>query len=1234
MAKKIQKTDLFADDLFKDINVGAEKFLQTAKEIEGTLRDNLEVTMKWLQGMKGLNKAQEINAVNQAFAQTNQQMELHNKLEVEANIVEQAQIKTKKDQLALQKEIAKQLKADTQEKEKLNSLYAQESKRLNELRKKYKDMALAEKESSKEAKVLLKEITALDSKLKRVDASVGQFQRNVGNYAGAIAGFGRQIRGLGGELLGLAGIATGTAIFTQAIDQIQKFDQSLADLRAILGVTANSPEFAFLQKQALDLGKTTTASASEVVEAYKLIGSAKPELLENVELLNKTTQAAITLADASGLELPDAATRLTDALNQFNASASESDRFINVLAAGAQAGSAEIPQVTDALLQFGTIAKNANVSVEESVGLIEAFAERGLKGAEAGTKLRNVLLNLSAVKALPREALNQLKQAGVDTDKLSDSSLSLEARLRELSKIQGNQTAIVKVFGKENAAAGNILLDNIDAVASYTQKVTDTTVAQAQAAERTDTLQGSLKKLSNAWQATVIEFGQGGGDIKGVIDFIRDNLSTIVAIAVKVAKTFIVYKGTILAVSTAMKVATIAQKTYELATKALTGGLGGALKAFKAMDNAMKATVIGAVVAGVYALVDALGFFETAADRAAASQERVNTALDNSQQSIDKAIQGYKDLVAEAERTAQRQIDILKAQGEDTTKLEEALRDKKVKILRDGLAEEQDARAKAGSKAADLEIELMGLREELASNENPFIEQILKSKIALANEELKIEKGKIKQLRTARKGLLEDIKDINTDEVVATIEAETGKSNATKAQLDERKRLMEKAFQDALDLLERERTRKNIEDEKTITDNDELNISKLENDEDYYNSKIKLEEKFGRDSLNTQLQSIQAEKKIQDDKLALTKKRLQQEREAFEQQRQLEIDLMDDGRDKEISQARADHSNRIEQLKKDGKLTTEVAALEEANLRKKLREINDKYDVEETNEALARIDAESAAEQVALDEEERRLQERLEKRKQFADKAVGLIENELEREAQLREDAINKNISRIEREIDRQQALAEKGRDNILAQKEAELAQEQLRLEEEKRRQLRQEKAIAFTRLVAGYADKRPGEALGLAIRDIALMEVVEAAFARGVENLKGPGSTVSDSIPARLSRGESVITADATDQVPGLPTALNRHGWDGLEEWAHQNLLPGMMISTGVTRGTGYDMTASAMLHQMVSINKRLESLEKTTRNKREMIVSMNEMGEFVVTTVEYGLKHVHRKQTRKPRI
>jgi hypothetical protein len=111
MAKKIQKTDLFADDLFKDINTGAEKFLQTAKEIEGTLRDNLQVTMKWLQGMKGLNKAQEINAVNQAFAQSNQQMELHNKLEIEAQMVAQARIKTQKDQLTLQKEVAKQLKA-------------------------------------------------------------------------------------------------------------------------------------------------------------------------------------------------------------------------------------------------------------------------------------------------------------------------------------------------------------------------------------------------------------------------------------------------------------------------------------------------------------------------------------------------------------------------------------------------------------------------------------------------------------------------------------------------------------------------------------------------------------------------------------------------------------------------------------------------------------------------------------------------------------------------------------------------------------------------------------------------------------------------------------------------------------------------------------------------------------------------------------------------------------------
>src|SRR5690606_11091448 len=107
---------------------------------------------------------------------------------------------------------------------------------------------------------------------------------------------------------------------------------------------ATGDDLAYYEEQAKKIGQTTSLSASQAVEAFKLIGSAKPELLSNKEALAAMTEEAIKLAEASGMDLPDAANSLASALNQFGESSEEANRYINVMAAGAKEGSAEITE--------------------------------------------------------------------------------------------------------------------------------------------------------------------------------------------------------------------------------------------------------------------------------------------------------------------------------------------------------------------------------------------------------------------------------------------------------------------------------------------------------------------------------------------------------------------------------------------------------------------------------------------------------------------------------------------------------------------------------------------------------------------------------------------------------------------------------------------------------------------------------------------------------------------------
>lgn len=373
---------------------------------------------------------------------------------------------------------------------------------------------------------LQRELAETNAKLKDVNSQLRQYgnsSNQIGNITkGVSAGIKNFALQMGAAYLSIQAI--GSAL-RYGLDKLKAFEMAIDNLGAITG--ASEEDLRFYEDAAKDIGKTTTTSALQAVEAFKLIGSAKPELLKNKEALVEVTKSAITLAEASGLELPEAAKRLTDAMNQFNLPAEAAAKTIDVLAAGAKAGAAEVPAVTEALVQFGTGANAANVSLQESVGLIELFAEKGQQGADVGTKIRNVLLTLSTAKGLPKEAAEQLEKFGVNTDILTDKTLPLNVRLKELSKISGDATALVKVFGKENFNAGQIILNNLDKLDQYTEGVDENGVAMDQAKQNTDNLQGSMTRFTNKIESLTLSFNGNGGLTKA-LRFVIDGLGDFI----------------------------------------------------------------------------------------------------------------------------------------------------------------------------------------------------------------------------------------------------------------------------------------------------------------------------------------------------------------------------------------------------------------------------------------------------------------------------------------------------------------------------------------------------------------------------------------------------------------------------------------------------------------------------------------------------------------------------------
>ncbi|HBW7540179.1 TPA: phage tail tape measure protein [Klebsiella pneumoniae] len=328
---------------------------------------------------------------------------------------------------------------------------------------------------------------------------------------------GLSISGMASRLAGLAGagLSIGTIVTTS-----RQYGQALSDLQAITGATA--AEMKALDLAAQEMGRTTEYSASQAAEALKLMASAKPELLKTSDGLQKATNSALILAQAAGTTLPDATRTLALSLNQYGASAQEADRYINVLAAGAKYGSSEIVDTAAAIKNGGVAAAQAGVGFEQLNAAIQVLAEREIKGGEAGTALRNVILNL---------------EKGTDKS-LKPSVVGLSQALTNLSG-KNLSTEAVKLFGVENLNAASILVQNRSKLDELTASLTGTKTAHEQASIRVNNLNGDLLGLSSAFEGMVIKIGQSSnGPLRSgiqvateALNSLADNFNTVSSVA-------------------------------------------------------------------------------------------------------------------------------------------------------------------------------------------------------------------------------------------------------------------------------------------------------------------------------------------------------------------------------------------------------------------------------------------------------------------------------------------------------------------------------------------------------------------------------------------------------------------------------------------------------------------------------------------------------------------------------
>jgi TP901 family phage tail tape measure protein len=261
------------------------------------------------------------------------------------------------------------------------------------------------------------------------------------------------------------------------------FNSSMKEMQSITMMTDS--EVNKLGKSARKLAKEFGTDASEMVGSYTgIISRLGPAIADSDEAMAIMGRDVSVLSKLMGNDAAGSMDALTTAMLQFGVdlshpieAANEMTRMMNVMAAAGNEGASEVGDTAEALKVAGVQALNANVSFEQTNAALQALAQGGLYGSEAGMKLRNVLSKLSGEDLLPQEAAEKLKALGVDYDIVSDKSLSFTDRLRELKKAQGDATVMAQVFGIQNEAAAQILLNSLDAQDDLTKKITGTNAA-------------------------------------------------------------------------------------------------------------------------------------------------------------------------------------------------------------------------------------------------------------------------------------------------------------------------------------------------------------------------------------------------------------------------------------------------------------------------------------------------------------------------------------------------------------------------------------------------------------------------------------------------------------------------------------------------------------------------------------------------------------------------------------
>lgn len=414
---------------------------------------------------------------------------------------DQAVTKFKSDLRQYTREIQSNIRQDTAKTGSLNQMRA--SVRL--LTSEFEALSAAERSGSR-GQELVRQIRATTEEINRQEESIRNYHSSVGNYAGGIQKAFLKITAAWMAIRGLF------STLNNGIQKIRDFEQANADLGTIVG--ANADELKRLTDSALELGRTTEYTASQVTQLQTELA----KLGFGTQSIETMQKPVLQFATAVGASLPDAAALAGATLRSFGLNVSDTEDVLATLAVATNRSALSFSYLKTAMSIVSPVANTFGFSVRDTAALLGTLADAGFDASSAATATRNILLNLA-------DANGKLAQSlGAPVRTLPDLVSGLQ-RLRD----RGIDLAeTLELTDKRSVAAFNTFLNGSDNLRRLRENLEDVNGELGRIAEdRLNTVEGSIKLLQSAWEGFVLSFYNSRGTIKSVIDFITSGIEGI-----------------------------------------------------------------------------------------------------------------------------------------------------------------------------------------------------------------------------------------------------------------------------------------------------------------------------------------------------------------------------------------------------------------------------------------------------------------------------------------------------------------------------------------------------------------------------------------------------------------------------------------------------------------------------------------------------------------------------------